>query len=369
MEQETEVRPARAERHDDDLPRRNRHVGFFVVLVLFLVVVGVVGWAGNRYRTCRTAPVADGQTVTVQVPKGATGDDVVQLLADKGLINCGGFLGNLLLRGTGRSGDTIYAGTYDLRMGMSLDRILTVLTTKPVPVPTVELTVPEGLRIASTYPGEDSVASSVQKQTSITAKEFARVAQSGKFRLPFMPKGVKTTEGFLFPNTYQLVKKGLTPQTIVKTMLHQFTVEAKKIHLVEGAKRLGISPYQVVIVASMIEREARTEHDRPLIASVIYNRLKRGMTLGIDATLLYDDPTPDGKLSTADLKTRTPYNTRINAGLPPTPIASPGEASLLAALHPADTHYLYYVLCGADGSHKFATTLHQHNINVQQCPG
>jgi UPF0755 protein len=95
------------------------------------------------------------------------------------------------------------------------------------------------------------------------------------------------------------------------------------------------------------------------------------MSLGIDATLLYDDPTPDGQLSTSDLKTDTPYNTRINAGLPPTPIASPGRASLDAALHPADTRYLYYVLCPPDGAgvHRFATTLHQHDVNVQQCLG
>ncbi len=368
MEQVTEVSPHRAERQDDLPPRRR--IGFLVVLFLFLAVLGAVAWAGGRYRTCRTAPVADGRTVSVQVPQGATGDDVVQLLADKGLMNCGGFVGKLLLRGTGKAAETIYPGTYDLQVGMSLDRILAVITTKPVAVPTIELTVPEGLRIASTYPGESSIASKVQAQTKIRAKTFAKVASSGKYRLPaFMPKGVKSPEGFLFPDTYQLVKKNLTAQKIVQTMLQQFTVEAEKLHLTEGAKQLGLTPYEVVIVASMIEREAKTDHDRPLIASVIYNRLKRGMTLGIDATLLYDDPTPDGQLSTPDLKTRTPYNTRVNAGLPPTPIASPGEASLQAALHPAHTDYLYYVLCGADGSHRFATTLHQHNINVQECLG
>ncbi|MGZ4150012.1 MAG: endolytic transglycosylase MltG, partial [Actinomycetota bacterium] len=283
MEQVTEAPPGRAERHDDLPPRR--HIGLFVVLLLFLVVVGVVAWAGGRYRTCRTAPVSNGQTVSVEVPQGATGDDVVQLLADKGLINCGGFLGNLLLRGTGKADDTIYAGTYHLQVGMSLDRILTALTTKPIAVPTVKLTVPEGLRIASTYPGERSVASEVQAQTGIPAKKFVAVADSGKYVLPgYMPKGAKTPEGFLFPETYQLVKKGLTAQAVIKEMLGQFKKEADGLHLSEGAKRLGMTPYEVVIVASMIEREAKIQHDRPLIASVIYNRLKLGMTLGIDAT-------------------------------------------------------------------------------------
>ena len=119
----------------------------------------------------------------------------------------------------------------------------------------------------------------------------------------------------------------------------------------------------------MIEEEAGVDRDRRLIAGVIYNRLEMGMALGIDATLLYDDPTPDGELSSSDLEFDSPYNTRINPGLPPTPIASPGEKSLRAALDPADTKFLYYVLCGADGHHKFALTNAEHVRNVDECLG
>ena len=108
----------------------------------------------------------------------------------------------------------------------------------------------------------------------------------------------------------------------------------------------------------MIEREAQVDKDRPLIAGVIYNRLAANNTLGIDATLLYDDPTPDGTLSSADLAADTPYNTRMNAGLPPTPIASPGEASLEAALHPAHTDYFYYVACPPDGPRRAPVRRH-----------
>ncbi|MGH2642045.1 MAG: endolytic transglycosylase MltG, partial [Actinomycetota bacterium] len=132
---------------------------------------------------------------------------------------------------------------------------------------------------------------------------------------------------------------------------------------------LGVTAYELVIVASMIEEEARVDRDRKLIAGVIYNRIERGMALGIDATLLYDDPTPDGQLSSSDLASDSPYNTRINAGLPPTPIASPGAESLRAALDPADTPFLYYVLCGEDGHHRFALTLSEHNRNVDACLG
>jgi uncharacterized YceG family protein len=119
----------------------------------------------------------------------------------------------------------------------------------------------------------------------------------------------------------------------------------------------------------MIEREARVPKDRALISAVIYNRLKDRMTLGIDATLLYADPTPDGKLSSSDLHYDTPYNTRIHAGLPPTPIANPGRASLMAALDPAHVKYLYYVLCGADGHHRFSSSYQRFLSDQAHCLG
>lgn len=361
-----EPTPSRVSRRADD--RHGRRASLIVVLVLFCLVAAGLAWAGNYYRTCKTPP-PPGQTVTFEVPEGATGEDVVTALAEQGLVRCDGFVGNLLLRGTGKANEII-AGTYDLQTGQSLDEILAILTTPPEKIPTVELTVPEGLRIRSTYPGERSISSEVQDQLGLSAKTFAQLAESGKYSLPpYLPQGTATAEGFLFPKRFELVKKGLTEQAVIERMLEQFRIEAKALHLQEGAKALGLTPYQVVIVASMIEKEAKVEKDRPLIAGVIYNRLAQGMSLGIDATLLYDDPTPDGQLTDPDLATDTPYNTRLHTGLPPTPIASPGAASLDAALHPAATKYLYYVLCGADGSHRFAETYAEHLRNVQACLG
>jgi UPF0755 protein len=276
----------------------------------------------------------------------------------------------MMLRGAGDP-TGILAGTYKIPVGSTLEQILTIVTTPPKQVPTVRLTVPEGLRIRSTYPGERSIASVVQQDTGVSAEDFAKAAENPKLTLPpYLPAG-SGAEGFLFPDTYQLVKKGLDAKIIVRTMLDQFDKEAQSLDLVAGAKELGFTPYQIVIVASMIEREAQVDLDRPLIASVIYNRLAANNTLGIDATLLYDDPTPDGSLSTSDLQTDTRYNTRINAGLPPTPIASPGAQSLDAALHPANTNYFYYVACPPDGPgrHRFAVTYQQHLLNVQECLG
>jgi uncharacterized YceG family protein len=206
----------------------------------------------------------------------------------------------------------------------------------------------------------------------IPAKRFMNVATNGTWSLPpYLPKGIKTSEGFLFPETYKVAMKSATPATVIQELLNQFGDEVKDLPW-QNAAKLGVTPYQVVIIASMIEKEAYLNRERPLISAVIYNRLKIGMPLGIDATLLYDDPTPgDNTLSDSDLNTNTPYNTRLNAGLPPTPIASPRLASIQAALEPAHVRYLYYVLCPKDGKgvHRFSLTNRQHVNNKRECLG
>ncbi len=358
-----------------DLPGRTakphrRRTSLIVVLVVFLLVAGGLAWAADYYSGCKRAPAQTDATVSFEVPSGATGNEVVRSLADRGLISCGGFVGNLLLRGTGKASD-LRSGTYELRVGMSLDQIIDVLTTPPKKVATVRLTVTPGLRIQAAYDGERSIAEEVAEQTGLSAKRFAALAESGRFALPpYLPPGKPTAEGFLYPETYQLVRKGLTENAVIRRMLQQFRIGAKGLPWAR-AHELGLTPYQVVIVASMVEKEAGANDDWSLISGVIYNRLRMGITLGIDATLLYEDPTPDGSLSTSDLQTVNPYNTRLTQGLPPTPIASPSHDALQAALEPAHTRYLYYVLCPPDGEgvHRFSKTLAQHNRNVKECLG
>jgi UPF0755 protein len=362
MADPTAAAPTRPDRH------RPHRTGLIVVLALFLGLVVVLAIAGNRYRACRDAPIADGSTVTFEVPEGATGEDVAEQLATEGLTNCGGFVGNLLLRGTGQASE-ILSGTYEIAVGTSLDDIMVILTTPPKKVPTVEVTVPEGLRIRSTYPDERSISSVVAEELGLSQARFAKLAESGRYSLPpYLPKGTATAEGFLFPKTFELVKKGLDEEVVIDTMLAQFAEEAETLPW-KNAEALGLTPYEIVIVASMIEKEAKLDEERPLIAGVIYNRLAEPMSLGIDATLLYQDPSPDGSLSTADIETDNLYNTRINAGLPPTPIASPGLASLRAALEPETTDFFYYVLCGEDGRHEFSVTYDEHLANVDACLG
>ncbi len=368
--------PVRAERaarwrgspsRRDRGPRGRRRFSLVATSVLFVLVAAGVWWGVNYYRGCREAPPANGTTVALEVPDGASGEDVVGAMADAGLIRCGGFMGNLMLRGTGKA-NKIRAGTYELRVGLTLDEIVEILTTPPPPIPTVEVTVPEGLRIRSTYPGERSISSVVADQLGLSPKAFANLAESGRYSLPpYLPKG-RSLEGFLFPKSYPIPEAELSADFVIRRMLAQFEKEAASMPW-ENAEELGVTPYEVVIIASMIEREAKVDDDRALIAGVIYNRLRDGVNLGIDATLLYDDPTPDGQLTTPDLETDSPYNTRLNPGLPPTPIASPGRESLEAALNPAETRFMYYVLCDDDGGHKFAVTYEEHLQNVEACLG
>ncbi len=332
-----------------------------VLLLIFILLAAGVVAAARHYAWCTAA----GQThdpVHFEVPKGATGDDVADRLAASDVTRCGGIVGNVLMARSGRASE-IRAGTFDLTTGMTLGAALDVLTAVPAAVPTLETTIPEGYRLTQ-------IAERVGTDLHLPAARLLDLAQSGDLTLPpYLPKGTSTAEGFLFPKTYEFVKADLSPQLVADRMLEQFATEAQGLDLVAGAKALGYTPYQIVVIASMVEREAGVQADRDKIAAVIYNRLNAGMTLGIDATLLYDDPTPDGQLSASDLKVDSPYNTRINGGLPPTPIASPGAASLEAALHPADVPFLYYVLCGADGHHVFSVGYDEFLANVDRCLG
>lgn len=333
-------------RSEPPVPRRGRHWGIALIVAMGLAAAAAGVWISSHIRWCEGASGPQ-DPVTVVVPQGATGGDVADLLHERGVTRCGGFVGRSLVGNSGADGE-IRAGTYEFTTNMTLDVVLGVLTSPPQPVPTVRLTVPEGYRLTQ-------IAGRAAEDLGISAKGFLALAQSGGFELPpYLPEGTPTLEGFLFPKTYEFVAKGVTPKEVIAELLAQFELEVRNLPW-ESAERLGVSRYEVVVVASMIEEEARVASERGKIAAVIYNRLDRGMTLGIDATLLYDDPTPDGLLSASDLEYDSPYNTRLNAGLPPTPISSPGLPSLRAALEPAQGPFLYYVLCGDDGHHRFSS--------------
>jgi UPF0755 protein len=336
--------------------------GLLLLSILLLLMLGA-GFAGvTYYRWCEGASGVK-QPVTVTIPSGTSASGVISLMHDKGVIRCGGLMGRFILYRKGTP--EFRAGTFHLQTNMTFDEALKVLTTLPHRARTVDLTIPEGFRLTQ-------IAQRVQQTVGIPAERFLEVAEGGTWSLPpYLPKGTKTAEGFLFPETYRIAVKSATPATIIEELLNQFGDEVEGLPW-QNASKLGVTPYQVVVVASMIEKEAFKDSERPLISAVIYNRLKIGMALGIDATLLYDDPTPgDNTLTASDLESNSPYNTRKHTGLPPTPIASPGLSSIRAALEPANVRYLYYVLCPKDGKgvHRFSLTNRQHLNNKHECLG
>ena len=263
-------------------------------------------------------------------------------------------------------------GDYELRPRDHIGNVMRVLRTPPSLTYT-NVTFPEGFtlekmsqRLSQKLPRTDSTA-------------FMTAVTDGSIRSPLQPEGATSLEGLLFPDTYR-ISADETPSHIAQRMIDNMNLVVRQEGVEVKAYQLGFSSYQAITIASMIEREAKVDEDRPKIARVIINRLKLGMPLQIDATLLYGQP--QGTSVSDVINLDTPYNTYLHTGLPLTPIANPGRASIQAAVNPApdpsqgdpicvaladptDCHYLYYVVGDEEGRHVFAATLEQHNINVQ----
>jgi UPF0755 protein len=339
---------------------------FITVLAACVLLLGAIGFWGVK----QLNPGGNGATVTFTVNEGDTLSKVVSRLASQGVVkNATLFKWYANTRGS----LSLLPGYYSLKKGDSAAHIFNVLSTPPAQT-FVKVTFPEGFTLAQMG---DKLASKV---SYMTAQGFTTAATDGSVTSALGQVGTASLEGLLFPDTYQ-VSGDDTATKVVKRMANMMERVARQENLDAGAKRLGYTPYQVMIVASMIEREAKVDADRPKIAAVIYNRMARKMNLEIDATLLYnqDPATPFATLKATD----TPYNSYMHPGLPPTPIANPGRASIHAALNPAGTPpasdeacqglpkgtqcaYLYYVLADSSGRHAFATTYEQHLANVEK---
>jgi peptidoglycan lytic transglycosylase G len=288
-------------------------------------------------------PATDG-SARIEVVKGDTLSDVAAKLEAAGVIKSA-FVFELQARYEGY-GTELKTGRYTFEAGQDTVEILDKLTAGEA-VPTTMVTIPEGLTI------EES-ARAVARDTSVSASEFEKAARRTDYGYAFLENHrVKTTEGYLFPARYDF-EKGVNARQIVDRLLGQYLLETQDLEIAEAKERLDLEEYQIVTVASLIEKEAATPKEKPLIASVIYNRMRKGMPLQIDATVQYALERPKANLSLADLKIDSPYNTYKRKGLPPGPICSPSRESIRAALKPADTNYLYYVLEG-DGREHFFT--------------
>lgn len=332
---------ARAER----ARRRRRRV---VIVSFFLVVIVLVGAVGG-WALWAMRGSDGGETVRVTIPKGATAGDISAILSDAGVLRVP-WLFRVVVRWRGVAGD-FKPGEYPFRMGSSYAAVIDALKIGP-PLNVKRVTVPEGRTLQET-------ARIVQRRLGIPEAAFLEAAR--RHRPPVRAARGASLEGFLFPKTYDF-KPDVSADEVIERMLAQFDKETEGLAVARAPRNL--SPFQVITVASLIEREAKVPEDRALISAVIYNRLRRGMRLEIDATVQYAIFLRTGSykfpLTFRDYEIASPYNTYRIAGLPPGPIASPGLASIRAALDPADVDYLYYVVIDAKtGRHAFARTFEE----------
>jgi len=336
-------------------PRRSRKAWVLrmVVVVGFIAFLFGVYTVAMRTNDWLQAKAADTTSTTlaayvrVIISPGMTAAQIGQLLESKGVIASASAFANLVSsRG---SADELQPGTYRLPTQAQLVAVVAELE-KGASSTTFTVTIREGL--AATQ-----IQSQLAKVGAVKdADTYASLAeQPDKFVVPQIggvTEELTTLEGLLFPDTYNLMT-GDGPTELIGAQLQAFNKKTASLDW-EKADALGLTPYEILVVASLAETEASTAEDRAAVAAVIYNRLKEKMTLGLDVTVRYAvqkwGTTP---LTDADLEVDSPYNTRVKKGLPPTPICNPGVASINAALNPADVDYLYFI---ADSEGKMSFT-------------
>jgi UPF0755 protein len=354
---------------DDDeyvyLPKETSWLRKGLWIVGGLFVFGLFVFALGGYWVLKQVDPGDpGEPVTVTIPAGYTTAQVANLLEQEGVVtNATVFQYYIRWRDAG----PFDAGLYDnLHKRSSMDSVIDRLEAGPLPPAVTTITIPEGLWL------QDIRAEILATFPQMNPEELD--AALGSVRSKYQPEDSFNLEGLLLPATYQ-VQEGdeADEQKLVLQMVAAFDQYADEINLglapfaLEGqAGDRTISPYEAVIVASMIEEEARVPEDRAKIARVIYNRLAEDMTLGIDATVIYALGAHTDQLTDDDLEIDSPYNTRRFRGLPPTPIASPGKESLLAAMNPEPGDWLYYVIADEEGRHTFTTNSRDHDRAVAE---
>jgi UPF0755 protein len=330
----------------DDLRRRRGCRAVLIVLAVIVVLAIVAGWFGWSWVQDRIDPPGGpGEPVMVEVPDGTSTAGIGEVLADAGVITDARVWDVYTrLRDVG----SFQAGTYRMRLNSSFDEAVDDLEKEPLPPNSRLVTVPEGFTLTQTLA---RLADPAKGVPGFTVEGLQAALADPASRSPFIPAD-KPLEGSLFPETYS-VEEGDTEAVVVQRMVAQFNEVMTELDANGRAAALGITPYDALIVASLIEEEARVPEDRPMVARVIYNRIAAGEPLGIDATLCYEKGQIPCELTDADLEADTPYNTRLRPGLTPTPLASPGRASIEAALSPAEGPWKWYVLADAEGHHAF----------------
>ncbi len=357
--------------YDPIPPRRPFWVAPLIAVVLLsagaFATVQIGTWAGESVRPDAATTLPAGIPVTLEIPSGSTVRNIGSLLEDASVIASSvEFVDEVAVRDLDSA---LKAGSYSLTTGMGIEAVLEELVRGPSGGETFRITVIEGLWI-------DEVIASLSRQTDYTAEELTEPLLTGTVTSLLMPDGfagdrLSQWEGLLFPDTYEFfvdASAATIVGTLVSTMEDRVAAvdwsRLESLGLVDDPETASNEAiYEALIVASLVEAEAKLDEDRPLISSVIYNRLEIGQGLNIDAALVFAKGERGVPLA-QDREIDSLYNTYKYAGLVPTPISTIRRASLEAAADPADTDFYYYVVVDFDGRHGFSSTLDEHNAKV-----
>jgi len=349
-------------------PRVRERGAKFPLWGFLLVAIALVGVCAGGFLLLRGlvhpyegAKVEDGKQVTVVIPEGSSGASIIQLLLEEGVIHSTADFRQAVSQQN--ADQSLRCGTYTFSTGSDPAEVVRQLVAGPNSSEG-QLQVPEGLTLTKT-------ADLVEDSLGISSKDFIKQAKAANYvdEFPFLSDAAKskgTLEGYLYPKTYDFAGRELTADTVIRLMLAQYQSEVDALDFasaesaLQSRYNLKISDYDILKVASIIEKEAINEDDRPKVSSVFYNRLSVDKALESDATMGY---VTGGAVSADDLKEDSPYNTYLYKGLPPTPICSPSLWAIEAAMEPADTKYYYFFIIedGTYSNHTFSETYEEHD--------
>ena len=349
--------------------RRRWPVVLGAALVTVLVVLGLgLRWVQQQL----DPPGGAGDEVTIVIPEGASKSQIADQLAIEGVVaNSTVFELYARYKGAGNW----EAGQYTMQLDSSADDVLAILGDGGGEAPFDQVTVPEGLSVfaGAGVPAAGPLVDEVAAVERFEEADVMAALLSGNIRSAYQPEGRGNLEGLLFPDTYR-IEEDEDEATVLRRMAARFDQVAGDLGYDDATDTISkatggdvqLSPYETVIVASLIERETKIPEERGMVARVIYNRLAVGNPLGIDASTVYalGGRRPETQ---SDVNVDSPYNTRTNQGLPPTPIAVPGEAALRAALEPTPGEWFYYVLTDESGRHTFTETSEEFERAAAEC--
>lgn len=324
---------------------------FLIISILLVFSLSSCLFKSAEPETADEIPA--GQDVSIVIEEGMNLTQISAVLEEAGVVDSA-LLFRLFVQQRGKETNLV-PGEYEMVTGSDYEEVMEQLITGP-PVVSFFVTIPEGYTVI------DIIGKFASELPFIDKYDMEAAADAGNYDYSFLD-GAKSLEGFLFPKTYE-VTMDYSAANIIGLMLAQYEFETGDLDYASLEDK-GLSDYDVLIIASMIEREAYIPEERELISAVIHNRLDIGMALGIDATLSYYLQKWEEPLTESDLDTDTLYNTRLYSGLPPTPICNPGLASIKAAISPADVDYLYFVVTDSEThEHSFTSDYNEHLNNI-----